>query len=180
MRISIISIALAILVNSLTLAIVAGFQEEIKAKIIGFNAPFFISKAGSGHIFEAEPIDRRIPFIQECQQIKGVSSLQAVAFKPAMLQSQVFTDTIQVLQTKDSVIQRQDIFGVMFKGVDQHYNFDFLRQNLVEGRLINALQQDEILLSRSIAQKLNYKLNDLISVYYVKSQPILKKMKEHR
>jgi hypothetical protein len=46
-RISIISIALAILVNSLTLAIVAGFQQEIKAKIIGFNAPFFISKAGS-------------------------------------------------------------------------------------------------------------------------------------
>ena len=83
MRISIISIALAILVNSLTLAIVAGFQQEIKAKIIGFNAPFFISKAGSGHIFEAEPIDRRIPFIQESQQIKGVSSLQAVAFKPS-------------------------------------------------------------------------------------------------
>ncbi|MEN9421650.1 MAG: hypothetical protein RLZZ107_1127, partial [Bacteroidota bacterium] len=177
MRISIISIALAILVNSLTLAIVAGFQQEIKAKIIGFNAPFFISKAGSGHIFEAEPIDRRIPFIQESQQIKGVSSLQAVAFKPAMLQSQIFSDTIKVLQTKDSVIQRQDIFGVMFKGVDQHYNFDFLRQNLLEGRLINPLQQDEILLSKSIAQQLNYKLNDLISVYYVKNQPILKKMK---
>ena len=177
MRISIISIALAILVNSLTLAIVAGFQQEIKAKIIGFNAPFFISKAGPGHIFEAEPIDRRIPFIHECQQIKGVGSLQAVAFKPAMLQSQLFSDTIKVLQTKDSIIQRQDIFGVMFKGVDQQYNFDFLRQNLIEGRLINTLQQDEILLSKSIAQKLNYKLNDLISVYYVKNQPILKKMK---
>lgn len=177
MRISIISIALAILVNSLTLAIVAGFQQEIKAKIIGFNAPFFISKAGSAHIFEAEPIDKQIPFLQEIANIKGVSGLHAVAFKPAMLQSQTFTDTIQVLQTKDSVIQRQDIFGVMFKGVDRDYSFDFLQKNLVAGRLIDVDKQDEILLSKSVAQKLNYHLNDVVSVYYLKNQPILKKMK---
>ena len=176
MRISIISIALAILVNSLTLAIVAGFQQEIKAKIIGFNAPFFISKAGSAHIFEAEPIDKRIPFIDEISAVKGVDGLHAVAFKPAMLQSQTFSDTIQVLQTKDSIVQRQDIFGVMFKGVDQNYSFDFLQKNLVAGRLLNTAKQDEIVISKAIAQKLNYALNDIVSVYYVKNQPILKKM----
>jgi lipoprotein-releasing system permease protein len=176
-RISIISIALAILVNSLTLAIVAGFQQEIKDKIIGFNAPFFISKAGSAHIFEAEPIDRRIPFLSEINAIQGIKGLHAVAFKPAMLQSQVFYDTIKVLQTKDSVVQRQDIFGVMFKGVDQNYSFDFLQKNLVSGRLLKHSKQDEIVISKAIAQKLNYQLNDIVSVYYVKNQPILKKMK---
>jgi len=60
LRISVVSIALAILVNSLTLAIVRGFQQKIKDKITGFNAPLFISKAGSSHIFEAEALDRRI------------------------------------------------------------------------------------------------------------------------
>ena len=95
LRISVVSIALAILVNSLTLAIVRGFQQKIKDKITGFNAPLFISKAGSAHIFEAEALDRRISFLPELEQIPGVSTISPVAFKPLLLQSPRFNDTIQ-------------------------------------------------------------------------------------
>ena len=177
LRISVLSIALAILVNSLTLAIVRGFQQKIKDKITGFNAPLFISKAGSAHIFEAEALDRRIPFLDELAQIPGVSSLQAVAFKPLLLQSTRFNDTIQMANGQDSLVQRQDMLGLMLKGVDLQYDWSFIRSNLVEGRLPKKQNNNEVLLSLDICKKLNIKLEDEVSAYHIKQQPLLKKLK---
>jgi len=177
LRISVASIALAILVNTLTLAIVRGFQQKIKDKITGFNAPLFISKAGSAHIFEAEALDRRIPFLAELAQIKGLKSVQAVGFKPIMLQSQRFSDTIQLQSGKDSVVARQDLLGLLFKGVDSDYDWSFIKTNLYQGRLPRKKNINEVLISLNVAKKLNINLNDEVSVFHIKQQPLLKKVR---
>ncbi len=177
LRISVVSIALAILVNSLTLAIVRGFQQKIKDKITGFNAPLFISKAGSSHIFEAEALDRRIPFLNELEQIPGINAIRAVAFKPVLLQSPRFNDTIQIANGKDSLVQRQDMLGLMLKGVESDYDWSFIKEHLQQGRLINPAQPNEVLLSQTTVQNLNIKLNDEVSAYHIKQQPLLKKLK---
>ena len=177
LRISVVSIALAILVNSLTLAIVRGFQQKIKDKITGFNAPLFISKAGSAHIFEAEALDRRIPFLAELAQIPGVNAISPVAFKPLLLQSTRFNDTIQMANGQDSLVQRQDMLGLMLKGVDPQYDWSFIRSNLVEGRLPKKQNSNEVLLSLDICKKLNIKIEDEVSAYHIKQQPLLKKLK---
>jgi lipoprotein-releasing system permease protein len=177
LRISVISIALAILVNSLTLAIVRGFQQQIKDKITGFNAPLFISKAGSSHIFEAEAIDRRIPFLSELKQIQGVSSIRPVAFKPILLQSARFNDTIKIVSGSDSAVQRQDMLGLMLKGVDPQYDWTFIRSHLVKGRLPKKENINEVLLSSTTANMLNISLNQDISSYHIKQKPLLKKLK---
>jgi len=177
LRISVVSIALAILVNSLTLAIVRGFQQKIKDKITGFNAPLFISKAGSAHIFEAEALDRRIPFLAELAQIPGVNAISPVAFKPLLLQSTRFNDTIQMANGQDSLVQRQDMLGLMLKGVDPQYDWSFIRSNLVEGRLPKKQNNNEVLLSLDICKKLNIKIEDEVSAYHIKQQPLLKKLK---
>ena len=155
LRIAVVSIALAIIVNILTLAIVRGFQQQVKAKINGFNAPLFISKAGSSHIFEAEPFDRRIPFISEISQIAGIQGVQAVGFKPVLLQSKHFTDTINLNRGADSIVQRQELMGLMLKGVDSTYDWSFISENLKKGRLINKNNLNEVMLSISVAKKLN-------------------------
>lgn len=177
LRISVISIALAILVNSLTLAIVRGFQQQIKDKITGFNAPLFISKAGSSHIFEAEAIDRRIPFLPELNQIPGISAIRPVAFKPILLQSARFNDTIQIASGSDSTVQRQDMLGLMLKGVDPQYDWTFIRSHLVKGRLPKKGNLNEVLLSLTTANMLNISLNQDISSYHIKQKPVLKKLK---
>ena len=177
LRISVASIALAILVNSLTLAIVRGFQQKIKDKITGFNAPLFISKAGTAHIFEAEAIDQRIPFLKELLQIPGVTNLAPVAFKPLLLQSARFNDTIQLSTGRDSLVQRQDMLGLMLKGVDASYDWSFIASNLVQGRLPKLVNSSEVLLSLNVSNQLNIKLNDEVSAYHIKQQPLLKKLK---
>ncbi|MEN9699345.1 MAG: hypothetical protein RLZZ301_543 [Bacteroidota bacterium] len=175
-RISVISIALAICVNLLTVAIVQGFQHEVRDKITGFNAPLFISKAGSAHIFEAEAFDGR-SFLKKYHHISGVRQVSPVAYKPAMLQSARFSDTIQLATGRDSITERQDILGVVMKGVDGYYDWRFIQHHLKAGRVLRAGQASELVLSAQIARKLNYKLNDEISVYYVRNQPVLRKFK---
>ena len=177
-RISILSIALAIVVNVVTVAIVTGFQHEVRNKITGFNAPLFISKKGTKQIFEGDAVLKDQKALNELAGIKGLKGISPVVFKPAMLQSSRFSDTIRLSNGKDSLINRQDILGVVMKGVVEDYDWTFIKQHLVSGRILNfRAKQEELVLSKRMAEQLNYSLNDTISVYYVKNQPVLRKYK---
>jgi lipoprotein-releasing system permease protein len=177
-RISILSIALAIVVNVVTVAIVTGFQHEVRNKITGFNAPLFISKKGTKQIFEGDAVFKDQKALNELAGINGLKGISPVVFKPAMLQSTRFSDTIHLSNGKDSLINRQDILGVVMKGVVEEYDWTFIKEHLVSGRVLNFQQkQEELVLSQRMADQLNYSLNDTISVYYVKNQPVLRKYK---
>ncbi len=177
-RISILSIALAIVVNVVTVAIVTGFQHEVRNKITGFNASLFISKKGTKQIFEGDAVFKDQKALNELAGINGLKGISPVVFKPAMLQSTRFSDTIHLSNGKDSLINRQDILGVVMKGVVEEYDWTFIKQHLVSGRVLNFQQkQEELVLSKRMADQLNYSLNDTISVYYVKNQPVLRKYK---
>jgi lipoprotein-releasing system permease protein len=64
------------------------------------------------------------------------------------------------------------------KGVVQDYDWTFIKEHLVSGRILNfQAKQEELVLSKRMAEQLNYQLNDTISVYYVKNQPVLRKYK---
>ena len=177
-RISILSIALAIVVNVVTVAIVTGFQHEVRNKITGFNAPLFISKKGTKQIFEGDAVFKDQKALNELAGINGLKGISPVVFKPAMLQSTRFSDTIHLSNGKDSLINRQDILGVVMKGVEEEYDWTFIKQHLVSGRVLNfQKKQEELVLSKRMADQLNYSLNDTVSVYYVKNQPVLRKYK---
>ena len=177
-RISILSIALAIVVNVVTVAIVTGFQHEVRNKITGFNAPLFLSKKGTQQIFEGEAVWKDQKALQELKGIEGISSVSPVVFKPAMLQSKRYADTIQLATGKDSLITRQDILGIVMKGVEKDYDWTFIQKHLISGRVVSfQSKQEELVLSKRMADQLNYRLNDTVSVYYVKNQPVLRKYK---
>ena len=179
-RISVISIALAIVVNLITIAIVTGFQNEIRKKITGFNAPLFISKAGSNSIFECDPIQRNNQLITEIKKIACVSEVSPISYKPGLLQSIKFIDTLKLINGKDSLIQRQEILGVLMKGVSESYNWDFIKKNLILGRLPKynqATLSTEIIVSEKICTLLNFKLLDEIRCFFMKEQPIARRYK---
>ena len=64
----------------------------------------------------------------------------------------------------------EDFQGVVFKGVDEHYNWDFFQSNLIEGRLPNIRSDSttlEVIISQTIADKLHLKLNDSFLAYFI-------------
>jgi lipoprotein-releasing system permease protein len=102
------------------MSIVTGFQNEIRNKIIGFNAPLFISKMGTIGFYECEPIHKNQTEIVSWNNTKGVKTINPVCYKPALLQSVRFWDTIKLISGKDSIVNKQEIAGVVLKGVDDN------------------------------------------------------------
>lgn len=170
-RISIISIALAMIVNIVTLAVVRGFQTEVRDKVIGFGAHAVITKSGENTIFESEPILINQSFYPSLTKDKRIKKIQPVAYKPALLQSKN-SENIQDFQ--------QEIEGVLVKGVDKTYDWSFFQANLVKGRapkFDTEFASDEILISSQIARNLNYKLGQEVNAFFVKQKPVRKNFK---
>lgn len=156
------------LVNIITVAVVTGFQKEVRDKVIGFGAHAVVTKSGETSVFESEPILKNQFFYPALLHAKEVTHIQPVAYKAALLQSD------------SDGKSKQEIQGIMVKGVDETYNWDFFRQNLVAGRIPNIRKDsvsDEILISRKVAKDLNYKVGDNARTFFVKNQPIKKMFK---
>lgn len=163
-RIAIISISLAMLVNLITIAVVTGFQKEVRDKVIGFGSHAVVQNAGETSVFESAPILKNQAFYPILEKRDEVVHIQPVAYKPALLQSEEMGES-----------QQKEILGVMVKGVDARYDWKFFKSHLKEGRIPNFTKEkmsDEILISSKIAQNLNYKLGDQVRAFFVKSQPV--------
>ena len=160
-RIATISIALAMIVNIITIAVVDGFQQEVSRKVIGFGSHISIQKQGEASLMETRPLRIQPEFEQLLKNTNGVTSVQSVAYKPALLRS-------------SSKAEQREILGVVLKGVDKSYNWDFFKAYLKEGKLPNFKNPNsiEMLVSRRVANDLHYELGDTINAFFVKQQPI--------
>lgn len=178
-RISVISIALAIVVNLITISIVKGFQNQVRNKVSGFGAHLSILSAADGNMFESTPILKNQAFLKDIKNIKGIKSISDVAYKPVLFQSDKSERLVKLSDNKDTIIKEQNVQGAILKGVENQYDWDFFRNNLKEGvipRFQRDKVSDEILISKKIAQLLNFKVGDTVRAYFVRSSPVLKKL----
>ena len=163
-----------------TLAIVTGFQNEIRQKVTGYSAPIILTKAGFSSIIECEPIQKSDRITSYLNGLSGINNTNAVAYKPGLIQSSNYTDTIRLNSGKDTIVQKQEVLGILMKGVESKYNWDFISKNLISGRIpkmFGATPTDEIVLSRKICKTLNLTLNQSVSFFFVKEKPIMRKFK---
>lgn len=162
-KISILSICLAVLVNLITIAVVIGFQHEVSDKVLGFGSHAFVSSSNSTSLFENEAILKDQKFTQDIVNQNFVKNIQAIAYKPA------------IFQTDKSKSKSQEIQSIIVKGVNNQYDFSFFKENLVAGKLpeySEKKQSDDILISKRIAEDLNYKVGDTARTFFVKNQPV--------
>lgn len=151
-RIALFGIALGLAVMIVSVAVVTGFKQEIREKVIGFGSHIQIVNYDFNNSFETQAISKNQPFLPLLNQIDGVVNVEAFATKPGMIKTEEY------------------IQGIVFKGVDRHYDWNFFNKNLVEGRLplINdSARVNEIIISQQVAQLLEIKLNDNAIIYFI-------------
>lgn len=174
-RISVISIALSIVVNLLTIAVVIGFQKEVREKVSGFSSHAIILKNGSPNIFECEPLLQNDSLLADLRKLPSVDFAQEIAFKPMLLQSERMERNILTTSGKDSSFSQQDIQGTILKGVKNDYDWRFLKKHLIAGQIPvfpkNEIS-DQILISQSLATALNFQVGDTVRSFFVKSNPV--------
>lgn len=150
-RISVWGIVLGLAVMILAVAIVTGFQNEIKAKLIGFNSHIQLSNYDNNVSAEPKPISRIQPFL-------------------ATLKSDPDIRHIEVYATKNGIVKtKTDNEGILLKGVSADYDWSFLNSNFVEGEafLLNDTVSKNIVISKYLSDKLNFKLNDKMIIYFI-------------
>jgi lipoprotein-releasing system permease protein len=175
-----LSIALAVVVNLITIAVVTGFQHEVRDKVTGFGSHILVMNAGEQSVYEAEPLLRDTLLRNSLQNLAGIATVNAVAYKPVLFQSGKVERTIRTKNGKDSVFVQQEIMAGLLKGVDSSYDLHFFKENLISGRLPDFTTPEatnEILLSQQVAKTLGVKLNDDVKAFFVKNQPIRRNFK---
>ncbi|MBD98599.1 MAG: ABC transporter permease [Verrucomicrobia bacterium] len=160
-RISIVAIALGIMMMSISLSIVNGFQTEIERKISGINAPITITNYKSRHFLEQTPIDRNREFTNEILDIDGVKHVQVYANKGLILKT------------------KEDNYGAIAKGIDSDFDWSFFKEHLIQGEL-PFLRDDstsnDILISSHIANKLTLKKGDNLYLFFAQQPPRYRKV----
>lgn len=154
-RIAIGGIALGIAVMILALAIVTGFHEAIKDKVVSFGADIVVTRYGNLNALEPVPIAKQQDFYPSLTELDGIRH-------------------IQVFATKAGIIKTADeIEGVVVKGVGSDFDWDFFRRHLVAGELFqtsDTSRSQHILISESISKKLKLHVGDRMEVFFIQGE----------
>ena len=151
-RIAILAIALSVAVMILSVFILSGFKSNISNKVFGFGGHINISKFSYNQSYENDPINFNSEMLTEIELMD-------------------FVDNVQTYATKAGVIKKNnEILGVVLKGVDQLYNWNFFNENLISGNvpLFNdSITENSILISKNISSKMKLNVGDEMIMYFM-------------
>jgi len=145
-------VALGLAVIIISVAIVTGFQQEIRNKVIGFGGHIQISNFDSNNSYESVPVNYNQQLYDNLKNTKGVSSVQSFA-------------------TKFGIIKTDDYFeGAILKGIASNYDWSFFKSKMVEGKpfvVNNNERSKEAVISKFLSKKLNLKLGQKMFMYFI-------------
>jgi lipoprotein-releasing system permease protein len=151
-RIAILAIALSVAVMIFSVFILSGFKSNISNKVFGFGGHINISKFSYNQSYENDPINFNSEMLTEIELMD-------------------FVDNVQTYATKAGVIKKNnEILGVVLKGVDQRYNWNFFNENLISGNvpLFNdSITENSILISKNISSKMKLNVGDEMIMYFM-------------
>jgi lipoprotein-releasing system permease protein len=136
----------------LTISIVIGFKKEITKKVTGLAADVNISNISYGSNGEQIPVRISKDSLELIKKITNVKHIQGTAHKNGIVKTKTENE------------------GVMIKGIDANYDLEFINKHLIQGRLPELKGADasnDILISESLATRLNLKTGDKFLVYFV-------------
>ncbi|MBO7083552.1 MAG: ABC transporter permease [Bacteroidales bacterium] len=152
MRLAVTSVALAITVMLISLAVVVGFKNQIRDKVVGFVAPIHIQALDRNESYEEQPfvIDERLKSCLDHTQ--GIRHYQQVANKAGIIK----TD--------------EEIQGVVMKGVGVDYDWNYFKDCLVDGEVPQYTvgeRSNDVMLSKNIADKMLLGVGDAVRVWFI-------------
>lgn len=150
--IAIVSIALGLTVMFVAIAILTGFQKEIREKVIGFGGHIQVSHFMENPSIESRPVEKNQPFLPGLKHTKGIRHIQVYGIKAG------------IIKTKD------EIQGVILKGVGSDFDWSFFQNKIVEGHRFNVTdtgKTDEVIISKALANMLKLNVNDDLRMYFI-------------
>ncbi|MBL0314698.1 MAG: ABC transporter permease [Flavobacteriales bacterium] len=150
-RIATIGIAVGVAMMLVSIAIVNGFQKEIRDKVIGFGSHFQVISNERNYSRDSQQLQFDPEVYSILKNTEGVSHVQVFATKPGIIET---SDALQ---------------GVIIKGVDKDFDWSFLKKVFVAGEGFDpdsSSSRMDIIISEYIANRLKLKAGDRTSLYF--------------
>lgn len=150
--IAVIAIALGLAVMIVAVSVIIGFKSTISEQIFGFSSHLEIVNLDANNSFESIPIYADSSLEKNLNDEESVVHIQKYATKPAI---------IKVNNTAR---------GIIVKGIDDSYNWSFIREHIVEGELLTFptdTTTDDVIVSKTLANLLQLSVGDKFSTSFV-------------
>ncbi|MFF5382825.1 ABC transporter permease [Pedobacter suwonensis] len=155
-RIAIAGVMLSLAVMILSIAIIKGFKTEIQDKVRGYLGDIQITRYDLNNSFEHSPfiLDRETE--KTLKNNPDIEYYYPFATKPGILSA------------------NNEIEGINFKGIDKSYKWDYIKQHIISGTIIDfsdsTAAMQELLISKYTANRLKLKTGDDFIMYFVQNQ----------
>ncbi|MBT3174001.1 MAG: ABC transporter permease [Lentimicrobiaceae bacterium] len=150
--ISTISIALGLSLMIISVAVVVGFKNSISEKVMNFASHIQLVVFDNNYGEQGSAINVNEELLDILNSQNEITHIQKVAHKAG------------VVKTKDQIL------GVVLKGVDSNFNKAFLESNISSGlfpSLNDSIKSNEVLISSSISRKLELNTGDDMRMWFV-------------
>ncbi|MDX9946878.1 MAG: ABC transporter permease [Bacteroidales bacterium] len=154
--IAIVGIAMGLAVMIIAVAVLTGFKQQIRDKIVGFGSNIQILNFDSNLSLETIPVSDTQAFIPRIREMGGIKHVQVFATKAGIIKT---TEAIQ---------------GVVLKGVGSDFDWDFFRSNIIDGTVFSVSdtgRTNEVIISKKISDMLRLKTGDSFAMYFVQDPP---------
>lgn len=137
-----------------------GFKSEIREKMRGFSGDIIVMKYDLNSSYENSPFSINPDTLRMLTSYPQIAYAEPYAFKPGIINA------------------NSEVEGVVLKGVDKSFHWDFFRKILVAGKVIDfsdsTRAKSQILISKYIADRLHLKVGDDFLMYFVQ-EPLRKR-----
>ena len=154
-RLSIVATIISVAVMIITLAFANGFQETVARKVFSFW----------GHIRIQEKQPDKAVIAEETPILANDTLVGLIRQNPKVQSIHPFATKYAILKTRD------EIEGVLLKGLDSTYDFNHLQPFLQAGRPVHfndSTYSREIMVSAYTAKQLKLNLNDRVFIYFIR------------
>lgn len=158
--IAITGIAMGIAVMILAVAILTGFKNEIREKVVGFGSHIQILNFDSNLSYETIPISENQDFVPRIKQMPGIKHMEVFATKAG------------IIKTND------DIQGVVLKGIGSDFDWSYFKSNMVDGNVFivnDSVRTDKVIISKKISDMLKLHTGDSFAMHFIQDPPRMRK-----
>lgn len=147
----------------LSVAVVTGFKNEIRDKVIGFGSHIQIVNFDTNTSFETIPVYKNQSWLGKLNELKEVKHVEVFATKPGIIKTET------------------EMTGIVLKGVGADFDWEFFKENLVEGSIFSvndSAVSDKVLISKQIASLMRLKVGDPVFCYFLSDKGTEQRMRK--
>jgi lipoprotein-releasing system permease protein len=159
-NIAVSSIVISLSFMIIAVAVVTGFKKQIRDKVIGFNGHIQISNFDLNTSYETSPLAVEKIDKKAILNLPNVKHIQKFAIKAGIVKT------------------KEQIEGVVLKGVGKDYDWTFFKEKIQEGRILelyDTATSNEVIISRTLASRLKLNLGDQVVMYFIQQPPRMRK-----